>query len=158
MDNAEPIRSSPKLNKKAIGIKYGIFTSAAMIGYFLLMAMFNLVAVVELRMLNYVFIGLGIWLALWEVEKKEPGHLVRYLPGMGVGFWVSGIAAIIFAIFIMLYGTINKSFVPEIRQSMPYSPYLPPSLVAFETLSETIIVSIIINLIVLFIRPGQVKD
>src|SRR5690349_16528943 len=100
---------------RSIGFKYGLFTGAAFIVYFLIMQALGLVQYSELRFLQYVFLPIGIWAGLAEVRKRIHKHRINYLPGLGTGFWITAISSALFALFIWIYSGINANFIPDVK-------------------------------------------
>lgn len=83
--------------------------------YFLLMSLFNLHRIVELRFLNGVIVTVGICWALYNFKKQGNGK-IKYLDGLGLGFMIAGVAALLFGIFMVLYVTvINNEFMTTLR-------------------------------------------
>ena len=62
---------------EALAIRYGLYITAGLIAYFLLMKLLGLVLVVELRALNLLFLLTGIILALRAFKRQ---HGLFYLP------------------------------------------------------------------------------
>ncbi|WP_242928269.1 DUF4199 domain-containing protein [Pontibacter vulgaris] len=85
-----------------VGLKYGLFTAAALIAYFLLMRLFGLVHIIELRFLNGLIMAVGIVLAIRAYKIRVNG-MIGYFTGLGTGFITAVIATVIFASFMLLY-------------------------------------------------------
>lgn len=97
------------------GIGYGLFTAVALVAYFLLMSLFNLHRIVELRFLNGIIVTIGICWAIYSYKKQGNGS-IPYLEGLGLGFTTAAVAAFLFAIFMVLYVTvINNEFMTTLR-------------------------------------------
>ncbi|MBC5773262.1 DUF4199 domain-containing protein [Pontibacter sp. KCTC 32443] len=85
-----------------IGLKYGLITAAGLIGYFLLMNLFGLAHILELRFLNAVILTIGIVLALRAYKKMKQGN-IGYLSGLGAAFMTALVATLIFSSFMLLF-------------------------------------------------------
>lgn len=97
------------------GIGYGLFTAIALVAYFLLMSLFNLHRIVELRFLNGIIVTIGICWAIYSFKKQGNGY-IGYLQGLGLGFTTAAVAALLFGIFMVLYVTvINNEFMTTLR-------------------------------------------
>src|SRR5258706_6722758 len=68
-------------------IRYSGFTSLAFLAYFLLMKLLNLETIVELRLLNFFIMLLGIRFFLLRLKREHDGRL-EYLQSLGYGLWL----------------------------------------------------------------------
>jgi hypothetical protein len=107
-----------KIENKSVmssGIGFGLLTAVALVAYFLIMSLFNLHHIVELRFLNGVIVTIGICWAIYKFKEQNNGY-IRYLDGLGLGFTTAAVAAVLFAIFMVLYVTvINDAFLATLR-------------------------------------------
>lgn len=85
-----------------VGLKYGIFTAAGLIVYFLVMALIGLEDIVELRFLNIVIMAIGVVIAIRSYKQLVDGN-IRYFRGLGVGFITASVATLLFAVFMLVY-------------------------------------------------------
>lgn len=85
-----------------IGLKYGFFTALGLIAYFLLMMLFGLEKVLELRFFNAVIIAAGICLGIRGYKISVGGNL-HYLKGIGTGLLTAMVASALFAVFMLVY-------------------------------------------------------
>ncbi|WP_299761856.1 DUF4199 domain-containing protein [uncultured Pontibacter sp.] len=85
-----------------IGLKYGLLTAAALIGYFLLMKVLGLVHIIELRFLNGVIMAVGVVLAIKGYKQLKEGR-ISYFKGIGTGLITSVVGTVIFAAFMVIY-------------------------------------------------------
>lgn len=138
-----------RISIPAIGFKYGLISFAACVVYFLIMRAVNLIQVPEFRYLNYAILLGGISLALNEVRHTIHRHRVNYLPGMGIGFWVSLVCAAAFAVFLAIYSSIDKDFVARIKPNLPFQDYVNPLMLAFVAAGEMIVSGVIITFVVM---------
>ena len=86
-----------------LGILTGLFTSLILACYFLLMKVFGLAQIVELRYLNFFILFGGILYAYRHF--RQPGHNIEYLPGIGLGILTAAASVIPFAVFMYAYFT-----------------------------------------------------
>jgi|SRR6185437_3533248 len=136
--------------KRPIVIKYTLITAAMLIVYFLILIYSGLMKYSGLRMINYLLIGIGLFLALREVQRKNQSHIVTFLGGLGMGFMIILITDIIFSFFIMAFGFIQPSFISyvwknpfyhnEAANAMAMSAYI---------FSETLFLGIVLDLIIM---------
>ncbi len=85
-----------------IGLKYGLFTALALIGYFLLMKLLGLEQIIELRFLNGVIMAVMVTLAIRAYKKSKHGE-IGYFHGLGTGIITAALATVIFATFMVVY-------------------------------------------------------
>lgn len=104
-------------------LKYSLLTVAALIGFFFLMKAVGLVHNFNLRMLNALIMGTGVYLCLRNLKRREKGHL-DYLTGYGIGAIMSLIVAVLFAAFVGLYINIDTAFMEAIKEKEPMGIYL----------------------------------
>lgn len=86
----------------SIGLKIGLLTCMALVAYFLLMKLFNLHMVLELRLFNFVILTGGICLGIYKL-KHELREGEYYLQGLAQGFLIAVVAVTCFASFFVLY-------------------------------------------------------
>lgn len=136
---------------RKIGMKYGLISAAAMILYFVFMRIIGMVQIVELRFLNYLILAVCMYKALHTLGSIKHPERLPYFKGMGVEYWVAIVSAVVFGIFLFIYSSIDEKFVKMMEPRMPYDGTLTPAMIAFETFSEIIIISVVLNLMVLMI-------
>jgi hypothetical protein len=115
--------------------KVSAFTSLGLIGFFLLMKLFNLNTIVELRFLNVFIILIGVRYVLLRKREENNGKL-EYLNGMMAGFMTAFLAAVIFAVFIFIYLNLDPSFMQYLRTTQPFGSYLTPASSSLITVLE----------------------
>ncbi len=114
---------------EGVAIRYGLYTTAGLIAYFLVMKLFGLVHVVELRAFNLFFLLAGIIMAL-RTFKRRKGTIV-YLEGIGLGLMTSAIGVVSFCLFIFIYLQLNPAFMQAIVQNESFGEYLNPYILSF---------------------------
>lgn len=114
---------------EALAIRYGLYTTAGLIAYFLLMKLFGLVHIVELRALNLFVLLPGIILAL-RALKRQHGTVV-YLQGIGLGIMTSAIGVVAFALFVFIYLQMDPVLMQAIVQNESFGEYLNPYILGF---------------------------
>ncbi len=139
-------------------MKYGLLTAAALIAYFLLMALLGLTHIVELRFLNGIILAVGVVLALRGYKVKEEGN-VKYFKGLGTGIITSIVATVIFATFMLIYLKIAGEAFVELLTAEQYLGQrieVTPGIVIFTVLMlEGLISGVMISFIAMqfFKRP-----
>jgi len=104
-----------------IAIRYGLMTTVWLIGYFMIMKLVGLVHITELRMLNFIFLVGGIYLAIRRY--RENNESMTYLNGIGIGFLTSAVAVIPFALFIFIYLQLDQDLLNYIRENAPFGEH-----------------------------------
>ena len=88
------------------GIYYGIFTGIALILYFLLMKLLGLEHIFELRMFNFVIMGVGVYFALrlrYFILHEKVGYLRGLMTGLRTGFTALFIFVIFMSVYVMVF-------------------------------------------------------
>lgn len=102
------------MKNTTLPIRFGIAISAALIAYFLLLALFNLHTRPLFSLFNGIITGFGIYTAI-KYYKMEQGLDFRYSKGFTIGILTGFIATILFSVFFLLYATeINPGFLEEL--------------------------------------------
>jgi hypothetical protein len=96
----------------------GSLTAGTLILYFLIMRLLNLHYIFELRYFNAVILFFGI-VFLFQRIRNEKGK-IAYLEGLGAGFTMVSVAAILFSGFILVYMMfIDPAFLQFIKTHTP---------------------------------------
>lgn len=121
---------------ESIALRFGLITAAALTSYFLLMKLIGWVHIVELRVLNFVILAVGVTWAISHFKKIKLGEL-GYLKGIGVGMMTAMIGVVIFAFFLAIYlWIIDPAFMELIQQQESFGQYLDPMTVGFTIIVE----------------------
>jgi len=84
------------------GIRVGLLTFTALVGYFFLMKIAGLAHILELRVFNFVFMAIGICIGIVRLKRQlHPNDF--YLRGLGQGLITGATAVISFALFMSIY-------------------------------------------------------
>lgn len=119
MPGAPPAAHQPMTSMERIGFRYGLFTGAAFIGFFLLMKVLGLHERTEVAYVNGAFLVAGIFLALRYYQHVMHGRN-NYLPGIGIGFLVSAVASVVLGLFFVLYSSIDREFAAHVQTANLY--------------------------------------
>lgn len=147
------------LNKEIVSVslfKVAAVSASAMILFFMLMKMADLVTLVEFRFLNFIIMFLGIRYRLLNIRASNQGK-IGYLPGMLSGFLTAFFTSIFFAVFVYIYLSIDHSFMEYLKETQPFGSYLVPSSAALITVVEGVAGGSIISFAVmhLYNRDNQ---
>jgi hypothetical protein len=119
-----------------IGLKYGLFTALALIGYFLLMKLLGLAHIIELRFLNGLIMATMVTLAIRAYKHSRQGD-IGYFHGLGTGIITGALGTVIFATFMVVY---IKAFDDALLQVLAGEQYfgermaITPGIVVFMVL------------------------
>ncbi|TBN03316.1 DUF4199 domain-containing protein [Hyunsoonleella flava] len=99
-------------------IRFGLVTSAVLIAYFLVLALFNKHTNPAFSLVNAAITLFGIYEAV-KVSKLQFPSEFSYGEGFKIGLITGGIATIVFTLFFLLYATeINADFLPVLLEKM----------------------------------------
>jgi hypothetical protein len=102
---------------------YGTLITLALIAYFFLMYALGLVHVIELRLLNFIIMLTGIYMALKQHKRTHGGHL-NYFRGLSIGIATAAIGASTFAAFILIYLKLDANLMQTIIEKEAMGRYL----------------------------------
>tara|TARA_R110002012_G_scaffold312248_1_gene522602 strand:+ start:176937 stop:177380 length:444 start_codon:yes stop_codon:yes gene_type:complete len=95
-------------------IRFGLITSAVLIAYFLILAMFDKHTNPAFSFVNAFITAFGIFETI-RYYKLEQGENFSYSSGFIAGLITGGIATVVFTIFFLLYITeINTEFLAQV--------------------------------------------
>lgn len=100
-----------------LSIKYGLIGAAIYIGYFLLMKLFGLIFITELRFVNYFLFGIVGYSLLHELRNQE--NKMDYLQSMGITFLSGALSFFVLGVFIYFYTLIDARFYEVAVASIP---------------------------------------
>ena len=108
-------------------LKYGIFIFLLLVLYFFVIIWLNLLSVFEWRMLNFVILLLGIYLAILNYKRLFKRNL-DYLPGIWYCFITAVIGITLFALFVSIYfNLVDPRLLEELRNNSPMlGQYITP--------------------------------
>lgn len=109
--------------------RFGIAISGSLIGYFLLLSLFNLHIKPFFSIFNAIIVGFGVFEAI-RFYKYEKGKNFTYSMGFKTGIVTGAVGTLIFTIFFLLYATeINPDFTGQLVNFTSGSRSVHPGLV-----------------------------
>lgn len=120
-----------------IGIRAGLYTCAAFIGYFLLMKLFGLNSVPQLRYFNFFILVGGIYYSYRQLHPENRG--IPFLSGFGLGMLVTGLSVSLFSAFLYTYLMfIDPNLMAALKANMPdmFGEHLTPFYVSLAVFVE----------------------
>ena len=109
---------------------YGTLIAVGLIVYFFAMYLFGLVHVIELRLINLVFLLVGVYFALKQYHRTHRGHM-DYFHAFTTGMATVGIGVLTFSLFLLIYLQIDQSSMQAIAERQPLGFYLNPYIASF---------------------------
>ncbi|MGB5387877.1 MAG: DUF4199 domain-containing protein [Eudoraea sp.] len=98
-------------------IRFGIAASGSLIGYFLLLSLFDFHTNIFFSLFNGVITGFAIYEAI-RYRRIEEGSNFNYTKGFSTGIVTGFTATIIFTVFFTLYATeINPEFLANLSKA-----------------------------------------
>lgn len=109
---------------------FGTLIAIALIVYFFLMYLVGLVHVIELRLVNLLFIIAGVYFALKQYRRTHRGQM-DYFHAFTTGIKTAAIGTLTFAVFILIYLNVDKNLMQIIAERQPLGFYLNPYIASF---------------------------
>ena len=140
------MKTSNNNSFEGISIKAGIIMCMGYIAYFMLMKYMSLLDIVELRGLNFLILGGGLFLT-YRYYKLKTHAPIDYIKGFSLGTFTSLISVALFAIFIYIYfSKIDPPLLEQLRNNSPLmGQYLTPFSAAFTIILEGGISGLVIS-------------
>jgi hypothetical protein len=106
------------MKKISLPIRFGLVTSAVLIAYFLILALFHKHINPAYSFFNAIITTLGVYEAV-RLTKLENPEAFSYGEGFKTGLITGFIATILFSSFFLLYATeFSPGFLPELLKEM----------------------------------------
>lgn len=116
------------------GLIGGIIVFIGLVAYFIIMNAMGLEHNLELRALNIIIMGAGVFYAIKSLKEKNKDF--DYFKGIGAGMITAVSSSIAFSIFIFIYLLSNPEFLQEIQKVEPFGNYLNAFLISFIIIME----------------------
>lgn len=137
---------------------YGLRTAAGLIAYFLLMKVFDLAHVVELRFLNLVILIVGVFFALKKFKNTHTEHM-NYFRGLITGVATAAIGSVIFAVFLFVFMKVDTNMMNAIIENEPMGRYLNAYMAAFIVALEGVFSGFLVTFVLLnYVDTDDVND
>ena len=105
------------MKKFTLPIRFGIAASGSLIGYFLMLSLFNLHTNIFFSLFNGIIIGFAIYEAI-KYRKIQEGVNFNYTKGFSTGIVTGFSSTLIFTIFFAFYSTeINQEFLSNLSSA-----------------------------------------
>jgi len=137
---------------------YGLKTAGGLIAYFLIMQVIDKHHHVELRMFNLVILSIGVYYALKKFKNTHADH-VNYFRGLIVGVTTSGVASVIFGIFLFIYMKLDHSLLQSIQENEPMGHYLNEYISSFIVALEGVFSGMLVTFVLMnYVDSDEVND
>lgn len=128
-------------------IRTGILISVCLVVYFFAMKSIGLIEVFNLRLINFLFLAVGILHLLRRFSGKN--HTTEYLKGLKIGILATIFAVVPFALFVLVYLSMDSAFMTFIQENAPFGKYIYPTSAAAVIMFEGLASGFIFTYIVL---------
>lgn len=148
------------MKKIILPVRFGLVTSAVLIAYFLVLAMFGSHTNPVFSFLNAGITTFGIYEAI-RVYKLEQGIQFNYANGFTAGLVTGITATLVFTGFFLFYSTeINQDFLPELLSSLHGGFDINNGLVSFIVAIMGLVTTLVATLTVmqLFKNSGNIPQ
>ncbi|MBP0904761.1 DUF4199 domain-containing protein [Mariniflexile gromovii] len=106
------------MKKISLPIRFGLVTSAVLIAYFLILALFNKHTNPVFSFFNAVITAFGIYEVI-RLSKLENPEAFSYGEGFKIGLITGFVATVLFTVFFLFYATeFSPGFLPELLKEM----------------------------------------
>lgn len=149
-----------KVYTPKLALKSGILICFSFITYFMLMKMFNLIHITELRFLNIFIMTGGLVLTFRQYRFKSKILNINYLDGMFLGVLTSLISVVTYTVFIYFYFLkIDPALLQELKgNTVMTGNSLSATSAAATVIVEGICAGIILSFIILqYYKSGFYK-
>jgi hypothetical protein len=116
------------------GLIGGFLVFVGLVAYFLIMKAVGLEHNLELRALNIVIMGAGVFYSIKSIRKNNTDF--NYFKGIGTGMITAVSSSLAFSVFVFIYLMSNPDFLQEIKSVEPFGNYLNAFLISFIIIME----------------------
>lgn len=113
----------------------GSIVAIGLILYFLVSYFAGFVHIVELRLLNFAILGLGVYYALRQFQRSHGGQ-INYFRGLVTGIATAAIGTSTFVIFLFTLFKLDPSLYQSVVKDGPMGQYLNAYTAAFAVWME----------------------
>jgi hypothetical protein len=135
-------------NPNQIPASYGFKIAGGLIGYFLLMRLINQTHHVELRLLNLLILGAGIYFALKKFKETHGKHL-NYFLALATGVGTGAIGSLVFALFLFIWMKVDAGLMTSIIENDPMGIHLNAYMAAFIVALEGVFSGLLVTFILI---------
>jgi hypothetical protein len=133
---------------------YGTFISVGLIAYFFLAYAAGFLHIIELRSLNFIILGFGIYGSLKQYRRTHSGQL-DYFRALIIGVSSSFIGTSTFVLFLFLYLKVDGHLMQMIIEREPMGQYLNAYIATFAVWTEGIFSGFILTFILINFLSNQ---
>lgn len=145
-------------NPNRITESYGLRIAAGLIAFFLIMKIVGLAHHVELRLLNLLILGVGIYLALRKFKNTHAGQL-NYFRGLVTGVSTASIGSLVFALFLFIYMKVDDDMMQAVIKEDRMGRYLNAYIASFVVALEGVFSGLLMTFVLLnWVNTDDVND
>lgn len=131
----ESIKLTPAENTRHVGMTFGVIIALGHLAFFWLAWLLGFLDIPELRTLNVLIQGAGIYFALRAYRRRQQGSL-NYFRAMSVGFIASAVGTVIFSVALFIIFQLDHSLFENIIRNEPMGRYLTVYMACFAVATE----------------------
>jgi hypothetical protein len=133
---------SPERN----GIRYGLFTAAAMAVYFIVASLLGIADNITYSYGNAVILAIGACAAIAHFKRARHDRM-PYLQGYGTGIITAAVASLVFGLFFVIYTVINPGLMERLRAEDLFGFDLSVTIAFLAILLQGVMSGVIISLV-----------
>lgn len=127
---------------------YGTLIFLSLLLYFFLCYFTGWIHIIELRLLNLVFLASGVYFALKQYQRTHRGN-IDYFHAFTTGMATSAIGVLTFSVFLLVYLSIDKQLMQSIAERRPLgfhlNPYISSFMVSLEGIFSGLFVTFLLS-------------
>lgn len=140
--------------KNSITLVYSLFTIAVLVFTFSLIRNMGYSHMIELRLLNAVFMTFGIAMGINMVKKSFPKKF-NYTQGLKVGFSISLLSVSVYSVFVYMVAILDDSFLLKIVEYQSSLRFLNPELLSLFNLLEGSFLGLLLTIGIMQFQQGS---
>lgn len=145
-------------NPDRIPENYGIRIAVGLIAFFMIMKFAGFAHHIELRLLNLVILGFGVYASLKKFKQTHAENL-NYFRGLITGVATAGIGSLLFGAFLFLYMKLDTGMMESIRANEQMGIHLNPYIASFIVVLEGFFSGLLVTFVLLnWVNTDDVND
>jgi hypothetical protein len=142
---------------KKLAFRYALRMFAGFAGLFLIMHIFGLSEMANLRVLNGLIHFAFLYLAIRAYRREYPESVGNYMTGVAIGMYSSVIAVALFMLAMSIFLGLNEPFFEKLKLQSPWPDYFTPFTATLFIFVEGIVVGLIGSYIVTRVVDAQLE-
>ena len=140
--------------KNSITLVYSLFTIAVLVFTFSLIRNMGYSHMIELRLLNALFMTVGIAMGINMVKRSFPKKF-NYTEGLKVGFSITLLSVSVYSVFVYMVAILDDSFLLKIVENESSLRFLNPELLSIFNLVEGASLGLVLTIGIMQFQRGS---